>query len=362
MRRFLILLVPLVLAKMVAAGPPQRLADRQLAFAEKLHADGEKAFALLEYKRFLFQQSDHPRAIEAALAAARLYVGYLEDLDGAKRTLTELAAKYPRTDVAKRAKQFVAFVEVNSDYQGKPLALFVTGTDEESRGRYSEAAASYATVAGKYPKAQLADDALLLLGKVRLERLHQAPQAAEAFGQLLRQHPRSEHVADASYHYAVALEKQHGPTMQVVAEYRRVAKAYPNTDAARLAAARLAEMEKARHVLRRQYDRASVQPYTVLREGYQHAKDQYAVRIKVAAVLSERQMKATLEDALLAHYGKRARASHAVHVTAYAKYPGDQVGSVSWSPNQPPYYHVPRPTHKGDDVLKDVLIDILRKI
>jgi len=359
MKRVALVLLPFVLLGMAPAGPP-RLAERQLAFAEKLHADGEKAFALLEYKRFLFNHSDHPRAIDAALAAARLYVGYLEDAAGAKRTLIELAKQSPNSEADKRVREFLAFIEVHSDFQGKPLALFVSGTDAEGLGRHDEAAAAYADVSRKYPKARLADVAMYQLGRLLLEKMSQPQRAGETFAALLRQHPRSKYAADASYYQAVAMEKQLGPTPDVIAAYRNVAARYPNTEAARQATDRLGELTRSRHVLRRRHERVFVQSYQVLREGYLHGTKQYVVRILVAADLSERQLTATLEDALLSHYAKRARTEDPVVVNAYAKYPEDEAGSVVWVPDQLPEYKVAK--RKGNDVLKDVLIDILRKL
>ncbi len=359
MTAFQRMIVLLVCVPSLAGAAPPQIAERRLAFAEDLYQSGEKAFALLEYRRFLFHHGDHPQAVHAAMTAARLYVAYVHDVEAAKRTLTAFAAGRPRTPGALRAKQFAEFLEANSDYERKPLVLFVSGADAEQRGQFAEAAVFYGDLHAKYPKARLADAALLQRAKLLVEQLRRPQDAATACRALLRGYPGSTHAPDAAYTYAVALEKQHGAAPATLQAYRDVTVTYPRTESARRAADRLEQLRKDRFALRRRYEKASVRAYKVLHEGYLGGYQQYVVRLTVPKDLSERSLKATLEDALLAHYQKRKRPDHPVLVEAYTSYPDAREGSARWTQGQAPQYTVKK--RAGKDVLKDVLIDILRK-
>ena len=68
--------------------------DQQLSFARQLEADGDAAFALLEYKRFVYHHPSHAKAAEARMNTANIYLFYLADL-GQARTLFARAIETP---------------------------------------------------------------------------------------------------------------------------------------------------------------------------------------------------------------------------------------------------------------------------
>lgn len=361
------------LAMLAAVGAARgQTARERFDFAAQLHEAGEKAYALLEYKRVLFHHGDHPLAVPAAIAAARLYVSYVGDIERAKRTLHAVAARDrkdpkepmdprdPRNDARRSVRQFARFIEINSDLEGKPLALFLDASDDEGFDRFDEAARKYEMVKAKYPRARLADTALYKAGLLLLEKLDDPRKAMEAFQALTKEYPTSRHGPDASYYCALCLERQHGAGPAAIQAYRRVTVLHPKTEAAERAQQRLAMLERSRHAIQRRYDKQHVQEYAVLDQGYLLGPGRaYVVRIKVAASLSEIQLQATLEDALVAFYQKRARPADAVEVEAYHAYPSAPAGSVAWAPNQLPRYKIVR-QKKGKDILRDVLIDVMR--
>ncbi len=346
------------------AAPPhrnvrERLADRQIAFADKLHADGEEAYALLEYRRFLFHHPDHPRAGSAARTAAKLYIGYVDNSASARRLLNELVAEHPGTPAADKAAGLLSFIKANDDYDGRPLHLLMAGSLADERGDPNEAVSQYDLIGQKYSKSALADAALLAMGKVYLQDLDNPAEAEKAFQRLLQNHPRSPLASDAAYQRAVALEEVHGGAPQVRQAYQQVVRQYPNTDAAGQASDRLDALDKGQTVLKRRHAMANVKKYTVLKEGYLERNDRYEVIVNMAAGLKDAAVEATLEDALLAHYRKRKRQGHDVRVEGYTNYPADRAGTVSWTPGHLPQYTVQK--KEGDD-LKDTLIDILKNL
>jgi len=340
-------------------------ADRQLAFAEQLHRDGEEAFALLEYKRFLFHNGRHAQAVKAGMAAARLYIGYVGDIGAAKRTLNALLATNNAPSVRADVTKYLQFIEVNSDYNAKPLMLFVAATEAEGRSDHDGAVKRYADLLRDFPKARLADDALFQHARLLLEKLNRPAEAGVAFKTLIGKHPTSPHAPEAYYYYAYSLEQQHGYHPSTVQAYQRVAAVHPKSDAALRARQRLAALQRARQAIKRQFDRKFVRTYQLLQAGYlvgPHGP--YIARVKVPANLSEAEVKATMEDALLAYYQKRAKADDSVQIDAYYDYPNSRAGWATWRADQPPQYTVTqqKPKGKGKDVIKDVLIDILKGI
>jgi hypothetical protein len=79
----------------------------------------------------------------------------------------------------------------------------------------------------------------------------------------------------------------------------------------------------------------------------------------VAVGLSQRDVQATLEDALIKEGAKRSAPRDQVVLTAYVNYPLTQVGDVTWVPGQAPVYRVKE--QQAGTVIRDVFIDILRK-
>jgi len=104
--------IMLVAVMVIGAANPRAFAataEEEYAFARHLDESGDDAFALLEYKRFIYHNPDHAQAFEASKSVARLYISYLGDVDKAVRTMRNVAAKNPNTETAKKAEQYIEF-------------------------------------------------------------------------------------------------------------------------------------------------------------------------------------------------------------------------------------------------------------
>ena len=104
---------------MAAAAAWSQSPDGQFAFADSLQQNGEDAFAMLEFKRFVFLYPEHAKAPEAFYRLARLYVSHDGDVAGAQDLLNALIGKYARTPVAREAAAFRDFIGANADAGGE---------------------------------------------------------------------------------------------------------------------------------------------------------------------------------------------------------------------------------------------------
>ena len=74
--------------------------------------------------------------------------------------------------------------------------------------------------------------------------------------------------------------------------------------------------------------------------------------------MSEREVQATLEDALFKHLGERKNDKHKVQIADYFNYPVTKAGGVDWTPGKPAEYTVRK--LKTEDAVKGLLFDLLK--
>ena len=348
-------LLPLLMATTWAATPN---ADSQFGFAQSLLKDGDQAFALLEFKRLVYLYPQHPKAPDSLLAIASIYLTYVGDVPGARKALEQVAKRHPKSGAAAEAGTLLEFIRTNSDFQGKPLLAFLKATDLSRRKREAEAVPVYLGIHEKWPRARLADQALLAAGEIQLTALNQPNEARACFKLLARQYPSSARLPEARLGEAAVVAKLKGDGPEALAAYRQVAVDFPKSHVAATANARAAAMEKRAHIIKRRFGKTSVLPFKVVKSGYD-AATRMTVVIELSADASMRNVEATLEDALVTHYTTRKKPTDSVYVRAYYSYPMSEAGSAAWTPGKDAAYRVKE--RKTEDVLKGVLFDVLRR-
>lgn len=348
-------LMPLLVATAWAATPD---AESQFGFAQSLLKDGDQAFALLEFKRLVYVYPQHAKAPDSLLAIASICLTYVGDIPSARKALEQIAEKYPASAPAAEARMLLEFVQTNSDFQSKPLLAFLKATDLSRRKREAEAVTGYLGIHEKWPRARLADQALLAAGRIQLTVLNKPAEARASFQLLARQYPKSAHLPEARLDDAAAVARIKGDGPEALAAYRQVAADFPKSDVAATANARAAEMETRAHIIKRRFPKASVLTFKVIKSGYD-AAGRMAMVIELSADASMRNVEATLEDALLTHYTTRKEPTDSVHIRAYYSYPLSEAGSAAWTPGKDAVYRIKE--RKTEDVLKGVLFDVLRR-
>lgn len=331
--------------------------ERQFGFAESLYQSGDDSFAMLEFRRFVFQYPDSAKVPDAFNRMARLYITVRGDVTGARSILVALAEKYPGTPAAKEAAAFKDFIEVNSDLACEPLKLWLAAESLEKQKAFELALAKYDTMVKTHPQARLADDAWLRKGLVLRDDLGRPAEALPVLQSLKPTFPGSDLAIRAEFEAAVALSRMAGRESDAAAAFRAFAAAHPK-DALAAEAARQADAIEAKGlVITRQFDAAYVKAYAVKKaETRDHV---YRVDVETAVGLSQRDVQATLEDALVKEGAKRAAPRDQVVVSAYVNYPLSLAGDVTWVPGQTPVYRVKE--QEAGTVIRDVFIDILRK-
>jgi hypothetical protein len=191
-----------------------------------------------------------------------------------------------------------------------------------------------------------------------VEKTGKPADALAALTVFEERYAKSKLLPDVHLLRASAVEKQKGPCRETLEAYRKVAADHAGTEVGKKAAARVAEIEKAANVLERRFGREFVRKFVVLKEVYEKA-DTFVVIVQLSTELSQRQVQATVEDALLQTYEKRREPSHSVQVKAYFNYPLTKAGEVSWRPGEEPVYKIEE--RKTEDVIKDVFIDLLKR-
>jgi TolA-binding protein len=333
--------------------------EQQLAFAEKLLADGDQAFAMLEFKRFLFESPKHVKAPDATLRIAQIQLSYFQNIVDAKATLRTIVANYPNTENARKAKALADYIEVNSDFSGKPLFVMLAGNANEKAGKFSEAAQQYARILSEYPQARLAPEAARNLAVLQLRNFKQVDQARTTLTWITSNHPKHPLVPECELLLAETLELEHGATQEVIAAYRAVAKKYPEHAVAKTATDKASALQKQVFAVERQFDKEFIRPYTVKQQADPQSS-QYLVKIEIPRECSDREVKATLEDALIKEGEKRKTPTQQVSIEAYFSYPQTVAGTVTWTPGQTPVYVMPEKKDQ-DDELKDMLFDLFKR-
>jgi hypothetical protein len=110
-------------------------------------------------------------------------------------------------------------------------------------------------------------------------------------------------------------------------------------------------------VLKRQFEASFVRKYTVKRAA--QVNDEYQADIEVSAGLSQREVQATLEDALVKESAKRKQPEDKVRIHGYFNYPITKAGNATWTPGEEPAYQIDERETKS--LLLDFGLDILRK-
>lgn len=335
-------------------------ADMDYRFARHLLKEGKQAFALLEFERVRFHHKGHPRAADASYEAAWMYLTYADDLGKGVDLLEATSKDYPGTDAATRSSELLAFIQAHgSDQDGKPLESFLDAKAAELNGRHDAAATHFRNVYEKYPRASLAEDAMFAEGRLLITELDKTRDGLRTFQKLLDRYPRTRHAEKVTYYTAVGIEKLEGPGEKALTAYRRVVRDFPDSDSAREARARIADIEKSQDVVKRQHDANDVAEYKVVKKGYSgDDTDTYVVNIEMDIGLSERRVFATLEDALLKHYRDRKSRDHKVEVKGYYNYPVTPAGSLEWRSSGTSTYSLAK--REAKDVVKDIFLELLK--
>lgn len=351
MKRFLYLLVVLAVAHSAPG------AERQLGFASALFDGGDEVFALLEYQRFLFHHPGHAGVPDARLRLARLQISAAGNPGAALANARLVLADHPQAPQAKTARELVEFIEVNSDFDGSPLQLWFRAENSEERGQFEVAAALFGRLADDFPGARLADDALFRVARIQHESLGQTEAARATLARLAENYPNSNLLVEAEFLAAQALADGEGKEAEGAQALRRFAARHPESPLAKQAIERAVALERRGFAFERRFDPDFVRPYTVRQAARE--KDGYRCDIQVAPGLSQREIQATLEDALATESAKRAQPGDPVVVQAYFNYPVTRAGRASWTPGKEPEYQIER--RQTRDLLLDFGLDILRQ-
>jgi len=333
--------------------------DEQYRFAEELARSGETPFAVLEYRRFVFLYPQDPRVPDARFAIARAYLQATGDVAGARRELDALAQQHPNTPAAARAGQLLALIEANREDDYAPARLFFGAIGARDRGDHAAALQGLDQLVARYPRAAVVPEAVFLRAQA-LEALNRLDDAIAAYAELPARAPQSPLVPRALLGQAVATEARDGAKPHVAVLYRQIIARYPNTPEANAAQERLAALGRQLDDIPRVFARKGVQPFKVVRQGYLDKRDRYDLHIEVAKTLTEDQVKATLEDALVAHAGDRKGREHEVRVEAYFSGGRTRIGKAIWAANRRPEYDVDLKDTRKDDAWRGILDDVFR--
>ena len=349
----------LVLVLVTVAAGAATPADQQFQFAQELAGTREAAFAVLEYRRFIHLFPQDPRVPEARYAIARSYLREAGDLAAARRELGLLVRQHPQSPAAQRAYQLIALIDANRQDDHQPLLLFFGAVSARDRGDAATALAKVEQLIAQFPRAPLVPEALLLRAEM-LESLTRLDEAIAAYAEIPIRAPTSTLVPRALLGQATATEARDGAQPHVTVLYRQVIARYPRTPEAAEAHKRLAALDQHLDHIPRRFARRDIQPFRVLRHGYLDKQDRYEVHIEVARTLSEDQIEATLEDALIRHAGERKGRGHELRVEAY--FPGDRgrVGKATWVRDRRPEYDVDVGDARTKDLWRDILKDVLK--
>jgi len=332
-------------------------AAQQYAFAQQLAQSGEARFAILEFRRFLFHYPKEPLAADARLALARVYLQHTDDVAACRRELGVVAQQHPKSQAAARARQLDALIEANKEFGYQPLRLLFGAAGARDRGDAQGALRRLGELVTKFPTARLAPDATLMRAQM-LAGQKKLDDAIAAYAELPARYPNSPLVAQAHLGQATATEARDGAKPHVAQLYRQVVARYPRSPEAAEAQKRLTALEARLDNIPRLYRRQDIKPFKLTRAGYFAAPTRYDVHLEVSDGLTEHQLKATLEDALIRHAASRKDRTHAVRIEAYLPQGGRRVAVAKWGPRQRPDYEIERVRSK--DIWRDILRDVLK--
>lgn len=332
-------------------------ADQQYNFARQLESDGDAAFALLEYKRFIYHNPSASNVADARMNIANIYLFSLADLGQARSALGDAIKNHKGSDAARTAVELVEFMEVNSDFDGKPLLAFLEARKETNRKQFDRALGKYMSIPAGYPKSRLAPDALVEAGALQLGPLKQPQKAIETLAKMSPAHVKHERFAESQFLMAQAIEKLKGSGSEAIAAYGKVAANDSKSEWRTKAVAEVERIQKSQNLPKRQFDMKFVKPFKAISQATR--RDVYMVSVEMSQGLSESEVKATLEEALFAHLGERQNDKHKVQIAGYFNYPVTKAGSADWTPGKLPEYSVRQ--IKTEDAVKGLLFDLLKK-
>jgi len=330
--------------------------ERQLAFARHLEAAGDEAFALLEYKRYIFHNPTHYEVASAHIATANIYLFYLGDVRQAKAALGNVVKNHQGSKEAKSAAKLVDFIELNSDFAGKPLVAYLEGRREVARDEPAKAVSRFLSIPKDYPQARLAPLAMLEAAKLQLNSLQDPNQAIATLNKLEFAYHHSSQYFEAQFLKAQAIEKIKGPGHEAIAAYQQVSKNDSKNTWYKKAQSEIARIKKKQNMPSRQFDKQYVRHFHVVDNRTE--SDIYRVALELDSELNEREIKATMEECLFQQLGQRKNEKHRVHITAYFNYPVTAAGDTNWTPGSPPNFTIHK--IKSKDTIKSLLFDLLK--
>jgi len=237
------------------------------------------------------------------------------------------------------------------------LLTFLQARREESLGQHDNAVKKYQEVVRVFPKARLAPEALIESAALLMNQLKQPQKAIDALAGMSPAYAKHPRFAESQFLSAQAVEKLKGAGTDAVAAYSKVGGSDAKNPWRVKALAEVDRIKKAMNLPKRQFDKKFVRTFKAVNKATR--RDVYVVSVEVSGGLSEREIKATLEDALFKHLGERVSDKHNVQIAGYFSYPVTRAGTVDWSPGKPPVYGVRE--MDAEDAVKGLLFDLLRK-
>ena len=154
--------------------------------------------ALSTYENILKKYPGNNAALPAVQNQAVIYSQRKMDYDRAleryqkSKSLAQEQGRPADSDYLRRADQRIRFIRENSDYDYKPLKMFVMGMNQEEKRRWNEAQGIYQVLLKKYPDSKIADDAHYRVINCLLKMGKTAGAMAQA-KEFLKTYPASPH-------------------------------------------------------------------------------------------------------------------------------------------------------------------------
>jgi tol-pal system protein YbgF len=162
-----------------------------------------------------------------------------QDLQRAREALPVAASAPPDADTDAATDETVEGSEPVSSPPAAPEAfpdpeaLYNTAYADFSKGNYALAVSGFREYQERFPESALADNALYWIAECRFSQGDYAG-AVNVLDDLLGRYPDSDKAAAANLKKALAFQEQN-QIGQAIIQYRYVARAFPDTDEARLA-------------------------------------------------------------------------------------------------------------------------------
>jgi tol-pal system protein YbgF len=162
-----------------------------------------------------------------------------QDLQRAREALPVAASAPPDADTDAATDETVEGSEPVSSPPAvpeafpDPEALYNTAYADFSKGNYALAVSGFREYQERFPESALADNALYWIAECRFSQGDYAG-AVNVLDDLLGRYPDSDKAAAANLKKALAFQEQN-QIGQAIIQYRYVARAFPDTDEARLA-------------------------------------------------------------------------------------------------------------------------------